>query len=28
LFNEEGEVEREVDIDDVDMEEREDRPKS
>jgi len=28
LFNEEGEVEREVDIDDVDMEEREDRPRS
>jgi ATP-binding cassette, subfamily B (MDR/TAP), member 7 len=29
LFNEDGEVEREVDIDDVDMEEeREDRPRS
>jgi hypothetical protein len=28
LFNEEGEVEREVDVDDVDMEERENRPRS
>jgi ATP-binding cassette subfamily B (MDR/TAP) protein 7 len=29
LFNEDGEVEREVDVDDVDMEEeREDRPRS